>query len=229
LLEAWDGRVAKDSAAASVWELASTALVARAVRARAPNTAGRALGAGFHPDLPNTTMITRRTGHLVRLLTERPDGWFSEGYPEAIASAVAGAVRTLRERYGEDSARWGWGEIRQLRLHHALGKAIPALNLVLGLGPFPFEGDSTTLSQGTLDFVDPLAGPVGVANLRVVIDVGDFARSRFALLAGQSGNPLSPHFADHYPAFTSGEGLAIAWTDADAEASAQHRLTLLPG
>ncbi len=229
LLEAWDGRVARDSAAASVWELASTTLVSRAVRTRAPNTAGRALGAGFHPALPNTTMITRRTGHLVRLLTERPEGFFAEGYDAAIASSIAGAVRTLRERHGDDPARWGWGEVRPLRLHHALGKAIPALDYLLGLGPFPFEGDASTLAQGTLDFVDPLSGPVGVPNLRVVIDVGDWARSRFALLAGQSGNPLSPHFADHYPAFTSGEGLTIAWTDADADASGVHRLTLVPG
>jgi penicillin amidase len=229
LLGAWDGEVARSSAAASVWELASASLVARAVRARAPNTAGRALGAGFHPDLPHTTMITRRIGHLVRLLVDQPDGFFKDGYPRAIAMSIADAVRTLRERHGDDPARWGWGDVRPLRLHHALGKAIPALDYPFGLGPFPFEGDASTLSQGTLDFVDPLRGPIGVANLRVVIDVGDWSRSRFALLAGQSGNPLSPHFADHYAAFTSGAGLAIAWTDAETEASARHRMTLLPG
>ncbi|HTJ82263.1 MAG TPA: penicillin acylase family protein, partial [Polyangiaceae bacterium] len=229
ILGSWDGRVAKDSAAASVWILASTTLIGRVLRAKAPNTAGRAMGAGFHPALPVTTMMTRRMSHLVRLLTERPDGFFAEGYDEAIARAVSDAVRFLRDRHGEDEARWGWGEVRPLRLHHALGKAAAPLDYALGLGPFPFEGDASTLSQGTVDFVDPTSGPAGVANLRVVIDVGEFANARFALLAGQSGNPFSPHFSDQYEAFTSGELLSIAWTDADAERTARHRLRLVPG
>ncbi len=228
LLTAWDGGMDATSSAASVWALFVSAMMKRVLRAKAPRTAGRALGAGFHDALPHTTMVARRMTHLSRLLRDRPEGWLPEGWPAAISSSLGEAVRQLERTAGKDTRAWAWGEVRPLRMHHAFGKSSPAVDLALGLGPRPFGGDATTLAQGTVNLVAPLEGPVGVPNLRVVIDVGAFENSRFALLAGQSGNPYSPHHDDQHGAW-AGRGLPIAWTDEDTVQTTVHRLELLPG
>ena len=225
LLLGWDGRMAETSAAASIWAVFAGRMMARLVRAKAPNTAGRALGAGFHEALPHNTMITRRMSHLCRLIREQPAGFLREGWPSAIERALSDATATLRRACGPDPLDWAWGKARPLRLQHAMGKAIPALDYALGAGPVPFAGDASTLQQGTLNLVEPLGNPLGTPNLRVAIDVGAWENSRFALMAGQSQNPFSPHHFDQHEAWR-GAGVSIAWTEEAAIATAASTLTL---
>jgi penicillin amidase len=228
LLKAWDGRMSADAVGATVWALVSTSLITRIVHAKAPRTAARALGVGFHGDLPVTTMITRRMSHFVKLLREQPAGFLPEGFPQAIGDALDLAVKTLRRRLGPPGSRWAWGVARPLRMHHPMGKTVRALDYVFAPGPLPFAGDATTVMQASIDLTNPLASPLAVPSLRVVIDVGDWERSRFALISGQSSNPESPHHFDQWEAWRSG-GLPIAWTETAARASAHHVLELDPG
>ncbi len=227
ILRGWDGAMSGSSVGASVWGVFTCALMRRVVRAKAPETAGRALGAGFHMALPNNTMIARRLSHLVKLVREQPEGFFEEGWPLAIERALAESVSALERARGSDPAAWIWGEARPLRMHHAMGKSIAALDLALGEGPIPFEGDASTVLQGTLDLLDPLAGPLGVPNLRVTIDVGAWENSRFCLIAGQSGNPMSPNYFDMFEPWSQA-GVPIAWTLEAAQASACHTMELIP-
>jgi penicillin amidase len=225
-LRTWDGRMSASSGAAAIWALASASLMTRMLRAKAPRTAGRALGAGFLQALPHTTMITRRMGHLSKLIREQPPGFFDEGWPAALSRALSDAVRRL-DHHAIEAGGDGWGDVRPLRMRHPFGKTFAVLDHALGLGPFSIGGDATTIVQGTVDLVDPLSGPVAVPNLRLVIDVGAWENSRWALLAGQSGNPLSPHHADQRIHW-EGRGLPIAWSDAEARRTTVHRLVLTP-
>lgn len=227
LLGAWDGRMAAASPAAAVWACFVASLGERIARRWAPNTAARALGLGFHPVLPRSTVPTRRTAHVVESLRARPDGWFRGGWDAALRTALGDAVRVLRRAAGDDDAAWAWGAVRPMRLVHPLGKGIAALDAVYGIGPMPGEGDATTLVQGTLDFLEPLANPVGVPNLRAVIDLGDLRASRFALLGGQSGDPCSAHYEDQIAPWR-GEGVPLAATPEEATAAARHTLMLVP-
>ncbi|NUO48640.1 MAG: penicillin acylase family protein [Polyangiaceae bacterium] len=228
LLRSWDGRLDASSSSASVWSLFVASLTTRILWSKAPNTAGRAMGAGFHPALPHTTMITRRMSHLSRLLREQPAGFFDEGWPAAIAQALGAAVRRLREAAGPDPAGWAWGQVRPLRMHHPFAQTFRALDYALGTGPQPFGGDATTIVQGPINLVDPLSGPIAVPNMRLVIDVGGWQNSRYALLAGQSGNPFSAHHADHRIHW-EGRGLPIAWSDAEVRRTTVKRLEIVPG
>ncbi|MCK6551522.1 penicillin acylase family protein [Myxococcota bacterium] len=228
LLAAWDGALSPSSSAASVYVLFTTELASAAVRIKAPHTAPRLLGRGYNPLLPTNTMLTRRLSHLSRLVREQPPGWFVEGWPTAIAGALSRAVAILRERHGDDVARWAWGKVRPLRLVHPLGKTSKLLDRIFGRGPFEFfGGDASTIAQGTVDFIDPLSNTVGAATLRAFIDVGRFEESRFALLGGQSGNPYSPHYTDQLDAWLT-DGLVLPWTEGQVEATAKHRLALVP-
>jgi penicillin G amidase len=227
LLEAWDGRVAADSTGAAVFELFVAELSRRVVRAKARRSASYALGKGFALLLPATTFSFRRVGHLVRLLREKPEGWFAHPWEAEVAQALAATVRSLRAGFGDEPSAWAWGRIRPLTLRNPVGDRKP-LDKVFNLGPFPFGGDANTIAQGAIEPLDPLANPGYIPSLRAVFDVGAWQESRFVLPGGQSGNPLSPHYDDQLPLWRSGRSIPIAFTEHEVERAATSVLQLLP-
>lgn len=227
LLRAWDGRVSADSAAAAVFELFVAEMVRRVAAARAPRGERWAAGAGFTPLVARTTFAVRRVGHLVRLLRERPAGWLARSWDDEVAAALGAAVRRLRAGHGPDPAGWAWGRVRPLTLLHPFGAKKP-FDRVFNLGPVPCGGDANTPAQATVDPLEPTANPMFIASLRMVIDVGAWDASSFALPGGQSGNPLSPNYADQFPLWQRGEGIAIAWSEAAVAQVTRQTLALLP-
>jgi penicillin amidase len=117
--------------------------------------------------------------------------------------------------------------VRPLTLRHPLATQ-RLLRPIFNIGPIPCGGDANTISQAGVDPLDPLSNPGAMAGLRLVIDVGDWDASRFVLVSGQSGNPLSPHYADQHPLWRRGEGVPIAWSEPARRAAVQRTLTLLP-
>lgn len=227
LLRSWDGHMAGDSAAATVWAFFVSAFCRRLVSLHAPRTAEWALGRGFTALLPYNLMVTRRLSHVVHLLVERPDGVVPGSWDAEIGSLLDGVVGDLKRRYGRHPGGWGWGTVRPLTLEHGFGKKAP-LDLLFNEGPFPYAGDASTIAQAAVDLRDPAANPVGVATLRTTIDVGDWERSRFSVIHGQSGNPFSPHYCDQWGAYRSGRGIPIHWSESSIARHTAHRLVVRP-
>jgi penicillin amidase len=225
LLEEWNGVVAPESAAASVFELLFAEMTVRAVRAKAPRAWRAAIGEGPNAVIPHGAMNLRRIEHTTRLLRDQPAGWFDRGWPVELASALDEVVRTLRRAAGPDPARWAWGRARPLALVHPLGTK-PVLRSLFNLGPIAFGGDATTIPQASVDFAAPLGNAIGIPNLRVVIDVGAWENSRWILAGGQSGNPASPHYDDMLPMWERGDGISIAWAPDAVRRSAVASLRL---
>jgi penicillin amidase len=226
LLGDWDGRVSSHSVGASVFELFVAEMCQRLVRAKAPKAARWALGRGYTELLPYNLILTRRLSHLVDLVQKRPDGFFVDGWEAEMLDALAAVVVRLSDRFGSDSKRWRWGQVRPLRAIHPFGEK-PPLDALFNLGPFPGRGDAATISQGLVDLRDPTANPVGVPTLRAVLDTSDWDASRFSMLGGQSGNPFSPHYDDLIPFWLRGEGVPIPWSEPQIRATTEKTLRLV--
>jgi penicillin amidase len=226
LLRGWGGRVTADSPSAAVFELFLSEMSRIVVEAKAPRSSKWALGRGPGPILPYTLLVARRVGHLVRLLRDQPAGWFERPWADVAEGALAAAVKTLRQKYGDDHRSWAWGDIRTLTLRHPLGER-RILRRLFNLGPFPWGGDANTVAQAAPDPADPTANPLVIASLRMVVDVGNWEECRFSLPSGQSGNPLSPHYDDLLTMWKRGEGVPIAWSPAEVERAAESTLSLL--
>ncbi|HTE83610.1 MAG TPA: penicillin acylase family protein, partial [Dehalococcoidia bacterium] len=225
LLRDWDGIVGATSPAAAVFELFMTQMIRRAVAAKAPNSVEIALARGFTPLQPQTPLGLRRASYLVRLLREQPEGWFANGWSREVGLALGAAMAALRRSHGDDPAGWQWGRVRPLTLRHPISIRRP-LGRIFNLGPIPCGGDTNTIAQAGVDPLEPTANPGAVAALRMVIDVGDWDRSRFALPGGQSGNPLSPHYADQLKFWRIGKGVPIAWSEAAVRRAVRETLRL---
>ncbi len=184
------------------------------------------LGCGFTPLVSETLFATNRTGQLVWLLREQPEGWFGAGWPQMVGNAVeAVADRLLADGRGR-AGRLAWGRVRPIRLRHPVGDR-PPLDRVFNLGPLAGFGDADTPAQAAVGR-EVLGGPVFTPALRMVIDVGAWDRCRWALPGGQSGNPCSPHYDDQLDAWQSADGVPIAWAEDDVSAATRHTLRLAP-
>ena len=189
LLEGWDGQVAPDSPAAAVFEHFLGEMSGRVVRARAPRGADWALGRGFISLIPINLLGARRVSHLVRLLREQPPGWFLDGWGEEMRRALRAAAHHLSTRHGPDPAGWAWGRIRPLTFKHPVSIRKP-LERIFDLGPYPWGGDTNTVSPATVSPAHPTANPEAVASLRMAIDVGEWEQSRFVLPGRAVGESL---------------------------------------
>ena len=227
MLAAWDGRLTADSAAASVYEFFVWDMTRRLVRAKAPRSYTWAFGAGFTPITPRTLIGHNLIRLLVRLMEERPDDWFDRPWLAEVDSALATTYAELRFRFGPDEGLWTWGRVRPTTLRHPASGRRP-LGLLLNLGPFPWGGDADTVSQAASTVRDPFDGVTVVASMRMVIDVGNWAASRFVLPGGQSGNPLSPHYSDMLPLWRRGSGVPIAWSAHEVQRATVEQLRVFP-
>lgn len=227
LLREWDGRVAADVPAATVFELLVAKLATRVAKAKAPTAWKAVLGAGDDEPFSGSLFSERRVAHLVSLLRSRPAGWFAEDWTTVIRDSIRQVVLELRTTRGPAPAFWQWGDLRQLRLEHPIFKD-HWLGRAFNVGPVPAGGDSNTVLQCAAKPNDPLAFTHNIPNLRAVFDVGNWSNSRFVLAGGQSGNPCSPHYADQFELWQSGEAIPIAWTPDEAIRSAVASLRLSP-
>jgi penicillin amidase len=227
VLRAWDGQVAADSPAATIYELLVSEMAHRIAAAKAPKSHQWVLGCGFTPFLPFTAFSVRRVGHLTRVLRDRPEGWFKRPWEDEVADALSTIVRRLEATRGEDSRLWAWGRIRPLTLRHPFGDRKP-FDRIFNLGPICWGGDGDTVGAAWVNSLDPTANPLSIDSLRMVVDVGIWQNSRFVLPGGQSGNPLSPHYSDQFPLWQRGESIPIPWSDAEVAQATRETLQLRP-
>ncbi|RYZ05585.1 MAG: penicillin acylase family protein [Myxococcales bacterium] len=226
ILAAWDGKLSGDSAGASVYELFVAALNRRICEAKAPNSYLWAAGKGVMKLIPGTCLNARRASFVTRVIREQPPGYFPDWEPVLLASLTE-AVKTLTQTFGLHTSGWGWGDIRTLTLRHRFGDKKP-LDRVFNVGPLRGYGDGTTVNQAGFEFWNPLRHSTVTAHLRSIMVVGDWGASRFVVLGGQSGNPLSAHYADLVPLHQAGEGVPVHWEDEEVRRHTAHQLTLVP-
>ncbi|MFO1189668.1 MAG: penicillin acylase family protein [Alphaproteobacteria bacterium] len=129
-----------------------------------------------------------------------------ESCRDMVGKALVAARAALSEAYGNDPARWRWGDAHRANFRHGLLRFVPGLGNLVGV-TIETDGDDFTVnraspsSRGGNARFDHVHG----AGLRAVYDLGNLDQSLFMITPGQSGHPLSRHFVD----------LAQVWRDGD--------------
>jgi penicillin G amidase len=190
LLSDWDGQMLASRAAPLV-----ITLVADRVRVTVADRAAPGHGATYDSQMAPAL--------IERLLRDRPSDWFSD-YDEMVRRATLEALDAGAMAYGRDPAAWRLGHVQAVRLSNPVFGGWSILRGRLGwwtrIPPTELDGSLTSVNQ-----VTPRLAP----SMRMVIDLGDLDRSLLTLPTGQSGQMLSPHYKDHWPAYIRGEGLPM--------------------
>ena len=188
----------------------------------------------FGPSFP--TVLGTRPDFMRQVLSGDPSGWCddvgtpaTEGCPERLALALDGALSSLGGAWGDDIAAWRWGAAHSVRHAHPLSPVLPAwargwldIEYEAGGDAFSLDVAAFALDEGTA--FEATLGPT----YRAVYDMAAPERSRFLQTTGQSGNPLSPHYADFAGSWQRGEGIGMTTDRAVLEAEGASLLRLLP-
>ena len=218
MLAAWDGRMDRDRPEpliATLW---------------LDNAARRILGAAFDPNgIEAGDFDAWWLWQIDPLRAVIADGAYcddkatgdTETCAAQIAAAFADTVKQLRAGYGANPDDWQWGKAHRAHMPHPIFRQIPLLNSWLD-ADLPTDGDFFTVNRGValrkgeLDFPD-VHGP----SMRLVVDLADPMAAAATLAGGQSGNPLSPHYADWLADWRDGKYRTIVQPT-------QHMLVLKP-
>ena len=159
--------------------------------------------------------IRRSEGVLWQLVTERPRHLLNPIYASwdaQLASAIDLAIDELTADGQALSART-WATFNRALIAHPLGNALPLFGSYLRLPPQPLPGDVYTPRAHS-----PRAGP----SERMIVSPGREHEGVMHMTGGQSGHPLSPHYADQHRAWIEGGALPFL------PGAAVHQLTLMP-
>lgn len=196
LVEAWGGRAAVDSVGYRVVRAFRERLrgfVLDPLLAPARARDGKALRPGSAPN-------RRWEGPVWAILEARPAHLLDPRFATWDALLLAAVDAVLDELGKDDRPLDGrtWGERNTTLIRHPLSRAVPWLaeRLHLDMPPRALPGDSDMPR-----FQAPSAG----ASERFAVSPGREDEGYFHMPCGQSGHPLSPHYADGHEAWARGE------------------------
>jgi penicillin amidase len=142
----------------------------------------------------------RSEGPLWQLVTERPKHLLNrafESWDAQLLSAVDTAIVELTAN-GAPLSQRSWSTFNRAIVTHPLGSAIPLLGRYVNMPEDPLPGDVYTPRAHS-----PRAGP----SERMVVSPGREHEGILHMPGGQSGHPLSPHYADQHRAWLEGTPL----------------------
>jgi len=106
------------------------------------------------------------------------------------------AINTLKEKYGEDSSYWVYGQInyKHVKIYHPLEKIVnDSIKDIIALKTYPRGGDGFTPGSTSNELNQRSGG-----SFRVVINTKDWDKSFATNSPGQSGNPKSEFYKNLY-------------------------------
>ena len=189
LLSAWDGHADRDRPE----PLIATVWMERAAQALLKDKLGKSYDEWWLWD----------DQALQRLLADPK--WCKSSCDDVLNKALTQTITELSARLGADPTRWKWGDLHRLHFRHPVLRYVPVLSDWLD-PDLPTSGDAFTVNRGV-----PIGNPdspdlpdVHGPTMRLIFDMKDPMQAVATLAGGQSGNPLSPHYADGLPDWRDG-------------------------
>ncbi|NUL07195.1 penicillin acylase family protein [Streptomyces lunaelactis] len=148
---------------------------------------------------------------------------------QLLARAMDDARWELTAKLGKDASSWSWGRLHRLTLkNQTLGTEGPGfLQFVLNRGPWNLGGGEAAVNATGWNAAGGY-GVIWVPSMRMVVNVGDWDKSRWISLTGASGHAYSAHYVDQTDKWANGELLDWAYSDQAVKAKTTDTLKLTP-
>ncbi|MCD6092005.1 MAG: penicillin acylase family protein [Bacteroidales bacterium] len=140
--------------------------------------------------------------------------------------AFSQTVTALEKQFGPDLNTWRWGKVHTVTHIHPIGRKAP-FGKIFNVGPFPKSGSNEVVDKEAFDYnpnglYPARSGPA----MRLLMDFANTQEALSIIPTGQSGNVMSPHYADQAQMFVNGEYKSIFLKSSDIKSKAV--LTLKP-
>jgi penicillin amidase len=222
LLESWNHHDDADSAAAAYFAIFWKNL----------------LNDAFGRKLPDSAQPTGgdRWFSVVKHLAAQPNSpWWSDeklglsGRDDMFAYAAKQAYDEAVQLMGADRSAWRWGDIHTLELRNASfgSSGVAPIEALFNRGPYELSGGSAVVDATGWNAALGYEVTI-VPSMRQVIDLGDFDRSTWINLTGESGHAFHPNYVDQTPLWQRHETRAWPFSLDAVTKAAKDTLTLKP-
>ena len=223
ILSQWDFKMEVDSVGACLFEMT--------YRNMMENTFKDELGNELFRKYLDTTVFPPRA--ISSSIINGSSSWFDdidtpnqETMEDIILISMKQTIQQLKDKFGDDAAKWVWGKMHMLTFKHALGKK-KALDHFFNIGPFPVGGSHLTINKRQYPYSTPYDASSGVS-YRMIVDFSNMNNSQHVLPTGQSGQIGSAHYKDQVGLYLNGK-YRPAWMErSDIEKNAKGKLLLKP-
>lgn len=153
----------------------------------------------------------------------------TETRDQLLARAMKDARWELTAKLGKDISTWSWGRLHQLTLkNQTLGTAGPGVvQQLLNRGPWNLGGGEAAVDATGWNAAGGYE-VIWVPSMRMVVNVGDWDKSRWVNLTGSSGHAFHDHYTDQTDTWAKGELYDWAYGKAAVDASTKDTLVLKP-
>jgi penicillin G amidase len=225
-LQRWDGTMAPDSTAATVYAVCRDELMRLVMEPVLGSLAHEALSGGLYGTLMPLGQLRERLLFMMQAddPTLLPAG---ETWAALMAQALAGAMAWLRQAFGDDPQHWQWARLHRTTPRHPLAAEFPALAEWLNPPAVGTGGDGDTVQAASISTAGGYTvGGTSVA--RFVFDLSDWQRSAWVVPLGASGHPGSPHYGDQTATWAAVQLYPMLYDWAQIDADAETQQTLAP-
>lgn len=215
LMRDWDGRLNKESAAATIEHQSReqlTRLLLEPKLGAATNQEGQLNWRDYQWFMSSVW--------LENVLLKQPKRWLPANYADYDALLTAAVEAVVKGPNAPvDLTDWHWGKASPLYIQHPVLGHLPLINRWTGPGTVEQSGGAFTVKQSNRDL-----GP----SERMTVDLSDLDQSTLNLVTGQAGSFLSPYYMDQWKAWYDGTTMTVPFSSAEIERTKKHRLLLEP-
>lgn len=224
-LRNWDYEMAKESQAASVFDVL--------YRKVAENIIKDELSEELFESVKGQRILLENL--MLNLLPDKNSAWIddkttseTETYSDIVNRSFSQTVEELSGRLGDDPENWNWGKIHTFTLNHPLG-VVKMLDKALGLnrGPFEMPGSFHTVCPFAYSY-NNLYNVNHGASHRHIFDVSDWDASKTVIPTGTSGIPASDFYLDQTEMYLNNQYHADPFSTDKVEKAARFRMKLQP-
>jgi penicillin G amidase len=222
-LQQWNFDATADSAATAIFQAWFLGL--------APTLVGDDLGPLVTEAYQGRFSVVTR--FLINTLTANDASWCDnkstaapESCDDAVTKALHEAVADLSRRLGGNIDRWRWDAVHSAVFPHQGLDAVAALRPLISRS-IPTAGDWSSVNIGTVA-ADQRYEQHLVPGYREIIDLSPANDSRFQDALGQSGHPMSKHYADGLENWRAVKHRKMRMDRKEIESGATGRLRLTP-
>lgn len=222
VLRGWDHRDDADSAAAAYFNIFFENLLQYAFARKMPDAAPPTGG-------------DRWFAVVARLAAQPASPWWSDedlglsGRDDMFSYVAKKSYQEAVQLMGGDPKNWRWGSIHTLELTNAsLGTSgIGPIEALFNRGPYEVDGSSSVVDATSWNASEGYSVTT-LPSMRQVIDLGDFDKSTWINLTGESGHAFHPNYVDQTTLWQQHRTRPWPFTPAAVRAAAKDTLTLTP-